>query len=384
MAFFDSLREALIKGLDIFRAPSVVQEPQPQSQTQCQCQNISRSDPPPIQLSEGGLKINDPVHNPVHWINDPVFWPDRAPIQLSKGGLKINDPVHNPVHWINDPVLRPAPVAIQKSGWGFHWIGDRDLNPVGLTWVANQWVPLAQMKTPQNSQLRIMKGEKRLRSYFYGQSTTTGQNLSSATATTVNLPFLVQTPRPAPSLPSTYFPDVSVWTQVNGVWQQLTITGVTYPNGVTVGTGTVSVAASGAVPNNSSSAPTGSVTFTEPAGITGTIYIYYTHSDGEMRFRVARDTGGVDDSSATVFNQSFATLNLIDQNNQETAIAWPQQVDLVPDTRLVLEVYTTTVPMVWNSQAGNHFYVGAMARRLEVLNKGGLLTLAEIQNRNGL
>jgi len=346
MAFFDSLREALIKGLDIFRAPSVVQEPQPQSQTQCQCQNISRTDP--------------------------------APIQLSGGGLKINDPVHNPVHWINDPVLRPAPVAIQKSGWGFNWIGDRDLNPVGLTWVANQWVPLAQMKTPQNSQFRIMKGEKRLRAYFYGQSTTTGQNLSSATATTVNLPFLVQTPRPAPSLPSTYFPDVSVWTQVNGVWQQLTITGVAYPNGVTVGTvGTSST-------SSSSNVPTGSVTFTEPAGITGTIYIYYTHSDGEIRFRVARDTGGVDDSSATVFNQSFATLNLIDQNNQETAIAWPQQVDLVPDTRLVLEVYTTTVPMVWNSQAGNHFYVGAMARRLEVLNKGGLLTLAEIQNRNGL
>lgn len=190
-------------------------------------------------------------------------------------------------------VLMPTPVAIQTSGWGFNWINDRDFSPVGLTWVANQWFPLAQMNTPQNSQFRIMKGEKRVRIYLKGQFTTTGQNLTTATATTVNLPFLVQTPRAEPSLPNTYFPDVSVWTQVNGVWQQLTITGVAYPNGVTVGTvGTSST-------SSSSNVPTGSVTFTEPAGITGNIYIYYTHSDGEMRFRVARDTGGVDDSSAT-------------------------------------------------------------------------------------
>jgi hypothetical protein len=159
-------------------------------------------------------------------------------------------------------------------------------------------------------------------------------------------------------LPTAYHPEVSVWAQVGGVWQRLTITAIDYANG--------------------------NVTFTEPAGITGTIDIYYTHGDGQMRFRVARDAGGIDDSTATVFNNSLATLHSIDQNSLETMIAWPQQVELVPGTRLVLEVFTNTVPMVWNDRAGHYVHIAALARRVDVLDKGRLLSLAELENRGGL
>jgi hypothetical protein len=255
-------------------------------------------------------------------------------------------------------VSRPAPVAIQTSGWSSQWIDEEDLDPVGLAWRPGEWFALAQMRTPETAHFRIMNGERRLRLYFKGQKTVAGQTLASPGARTVNLPFLVETPQAKPSLPTAYHPEVSVWAQVGGVWQRLTITAIDYA--------------------------TGNVTFTEPAGITGTIEIYYTHGDGQMRFRVARDAGGIDDSTATVFNQSFATLHSIDQNSLETMIAWPQQVELVPGTRLVLEVFTNTVPMVWNDRAGHYVHIAALARRVDVLDKGRLLSLAEIENRGGL
>jgi hypothetical protein len=283
---------------------------------------------------------------------------DRIRMGLSRGLDVFRDiPVVQEPQPQPQQVLRPAPVAIQASGWSSQWIDEEDLDPVGLAWRPGEWFALAQMRTPETAHFRIVNGERRLRLYFKGQKTVAGQNLASPGARTVNLPFLVETPQAKPALPTAYHPEVSVWAQVGGVWQRLTITAIDYA--------------------------TGNVTFTEPAGITGTIEIYYTHGDGQMRFRVARDAGGIDDSTATVFNQSFATLHSIDQNSLETMIAWPQQVELVPGTRLVLEV-ATTVPMVWNDRAGHYVHIAALARRVDVLDKGRLLSLAELENRGGL
>ena len=256
------------------------------------------------------------------------------------------------------PPVRPAPVALQASGWSTQWIDGEDLEPVGLAYRPGEWFPLAQVKTPDTAHFRILNGERRLRIYLKGQKVVPGQNLASPAARTVSLPYLVETPQGKPSLPTAHHPEVSVWAQVGGVWQRLTITAINYA--------------------------AQEITFTEPAGVTGDIEIYYTHGDGQMRFRVARDAGGIDDSAATVFNQSFATIHSVDQNNLETMIAWPQQVELVPGTRLVLEVFTQQVPMVWNDRAGHYVHIAALARRVEVLDKGRLLSLAEIENRGGL
>lgn len=256
--------------------------------------------------------------------------------------------------------VRPAPAAVQMSDWAFAWIDGEDIESTGFPYRANEWFPLAQMRTPQTAHFRVMAGEKRLRVYLKGQQTVAGQNLGAPQARTVNLPYLIQSAQGAPTLPSAYHPDVAVWAQVGEgeVWQRLTITNVNYAGG--------------------------QVTFTEPAGVSDTIEIYYTHADGQFRFRVARDAGGIDDSVATVFNQSFGTMHSVDQNNLETMLAWPQQVELVPGTRLVLEVRTTQVPMVWNDRASHYVHIAALARRVQVLDKGQINRLAELENRAGL
>lgn len=254
----------------------------------------------------------------------------------------------------------PEPAAIQVGGWGFTWIDGEDFEPTGLAYRPNEWFAVAQMRTPETAHFRIAAGERRLRIYIKGRVVRAGNNYSSPTNRTVVVSGLVETPQVKPTLPSAYHPEVAVWARVGGVWQLCPIVSVNYT--------------------------TGQITFTEPAGVTGSedIEIYYTHADGQMRLRVARDVGGVDDSAATVFNQSFATLHAIDQNNLETMVAWPQQVDLVPGTRLVLEVYTTQVPVVWNERAGHYIHIGAMGRRIEVLDKGRLQRLAELEARGGL
>ena len=255
---------------------------------------------------------------------------------------------------------RPAPAAVQASGWQFAWIDGEDFDPTGLAYRPNEYFALAQMRTPDTAHFRVLAGERRLRIYLKGLAAFAGQNLDTAQARTVTLPYLIPSLQGAPTLPSTYHPDVAVWAKVGGVWQRCTIQSVDYNNQ--------------------------QVTFVEPAGVTGTqdVEVYYTHADGQFRLRVARDAGGVDDSVATVFNQSFSTMHSVDQNNLETMLAWPQQVELVPGTRLLLEVFTTQVPMVWNERAGHYIQIAAMGRRGEVLDKGRLLRLAELENRGGL
>ncbi|MFX8055783.1 hypothetical protein ABTK93_21400, partial [Acinetobacter baumannii] len=76
-------------------------------------------------------------------------------------------------------------------------------------------------------------------------------------ARTVTLPYLIPSLQGAPTLPSTYHPDVAVWAKVGGVWQRCQINAVNYASQ--------------------------QVTFVEPAGVTGTqdIEVYYTHADGQ-------------------------------------------------------------------------------------------------------
>lgn len=255
---------------------------------------------------------------------------------------------------------RPAPAAVQASGWQFAWIDNEDFDATGLAYRPNEYFALAQMRTPDTAHFRVLAGERRLRIYLKGLAAFAGQNLATAQARTVTLPYLIPSLQGAPTLPSTYHPDVAVWAKVGGVWQRCQINAVNYAGQ--------------------------QVTFVEPAGVTGTqdIEVYYTHADGQFRLRVARDAGGVDDSVATVFNQSFSTMHSVDQNNLETMLAWPQQVELVPGTRLLLEVFTTQVPMVWNERAGHYIQIAAMGRRVEVLDKSRLLRLAELENRGGL
>jgi len=42
------------------------------------------------------------------------------------------------------------------------------------------------------------------------------------------------------------------------------------------------------------------------------------------------------------------------------------------------------VPMIWNDRAGHYVHIAALARRVQVLDKGQINRLAELENRAGL
>lgn len=253
------------------------------------------------------------------------------------------------------PAPAPAPAAIQTSPWGTAWLDNEDFDSTGIPYRANEWFSLAQFQCPESGHFRVAAGERRVRLYLYGQKVVAGQNLGAPGARTVNLPGLVQSKQAAPGLPSAYHPDVAVWANVGGVWQKCVITAINYL--------------------------TGETTFTEPAGVAASanIELYYLHGDGQFRFRVLRDLGSIDDAAATVFNGSMAALHAIEQTNLEVMWAWPQQTELVPGTRLSLEVYTASTPMVWNNRAPNYLHIYALGRRIEIWDKGQLARMSEIR-----
>lgn len=258
------------------------------------------------------------------------------------------------------PATAPAPAAIQTSPWGTAWLDNEDFASTGIPYRANEWLSLAQFRCPETGHFRIAAGERRIRLYLYGQKTVPGQNLAAPAARTVNLPGLLQSKQVAPALPSAYHPDVAVWALVGSTWQKATITAINYT--------------------------TGEVTFTEPAGVatTANIELYYLHGDGQFRFRVLRDLGNIDDAAATVFNGSLAALHTLEQTNLEIIWAWPQKTELAPGTRLSLEVYTASTPMVWGDRAPNYIHIYALGRRIEVGDKGQLARMSEINARQGL
>ncbi|MCX7782152.1 MAG: hypothetical protein N2318_00735, partial [Meiothermus sp.] len=223
-----------------------------------------------------------------------------------------------------EPAAVPTQAALPDSPWLTAWLDEEDFTSSGLPYRPNEWFSLAQFRVPEDRQVQVRAGERRIRMYLKGLAVRAGQNLSSAASRNVVVPNLIQTKQAAPTLPSQFHPEVAVWALVGSNWVKCPITAINYT--------------------------TGTITFTEPAGVTSStgIEIYYTHSDGQFRFRVLRELGGVDDAAATAFNGSFAALHTLEQSNLEAMWAWPNEVNLVPGMRVSLEVYTTTVPMVWN------------------------------------
>lgn len=256
--------------------------------------------------------------------------------------------------------MTPVQAATPDSPWLTAWLDEEDFSSSGLPYRSNEWFSLAQFRTPEDRQIQIRAGERRIRMYLKGLAVRAGQNLGAPASRNVVVPNLIQTDQAAPTLPSQFHPEVAVWALVGTVWQQCPITAINYN--------------------------TSTITVTEPAGVTSNtgIEIHYTHSDGQFRFRVLRELGGVDDAAATVFNGSFSTLHTLEQSNLEAMWAWPNEVNLVPGTRISLEVYTTVVPMVWNQRAGHYLHIYAESRKLNVLDRSRLVKMAELAARNNL
>ncbi|WP_240637236.1 hypothetical protein [Meiothermus hypogaeus] len=282
----------------------------------------------------------------------------RDNISRGLGALQGRRPV-NP-----EPVAPVAPMqaqaAMPDSPWLTAWLDEEDFSASGLPYRPNEWFSLAQFRVPEDRQVQIRSGERRIRMYLKGLAVRAGQNLGAPAARNVVVPNLIETRQASPTLPTLFHPEIAVWALVGSNWQKCPITAINYN--------------------------TNTITFTEPAGVTSNtgIEIYYTHSDGQFRFRILRELGGVDDSAATAFNGSFSALHSLEQSNLEAMWAWANEVNLVPGMRVSLEVYTTNVPMIWNDRANHYLHIYAESRKLNVLDRSRLVKMAELSARNNL
>lgn len=262
------------------------------------------------------------------------------------------------------PMPQPEPAAaaaaMPDGPWGTAWLDEEDLLSTGIPYRPNEWFSLAQFRVPEDRQVQVAAGERRIRMYLKGLAVQAGQNLGAPANRNVVMPDLLQTKQAAPTLPTLFHPEVAVWANVSGVWTKCQIVAINYA--------------------------TNTITFVEPAGVSGTdaIEIYYTHGNGQFRFRVLRELGGVDDAAATAFNGSFSSLHTLEQSNLEAMWAWPSQVNLVPGMRLSLEVFTANLPMVWNERAGHYLHIYAESRRLNISDRSRLVKMAELAARNNL
>lgn len=262
---------------------------------------------------------------------------------------------------IEPPVMpQPQVAATPDSPWVTAWIDEEDFSSSGLPYRANEWFSLAQLRVPEDRQIAIRAGERRIRMYLKGLAVRAGQNLGAPAARNVVLTDLIETKQAKPALPTLFHPEIAVWANVGGVWQKCQITAINYN--------------------------TNTVTFTEPAGVIGTqdIEIYYTHGQGQFRFRILRELGGVDDAAATAFNGSFSALHSLEQSNLEAMWAWPTEVNLVPGMRISLEVFTPSLPVVWNERAGHYLHIYGESRRLNIMDRNRLVKMAELSARNNL
>ena len=260
-----------------------------------------------------------------------------------------------------EPVAQPATaVAMPDGPWVTAWLDEEDFLSTGIPYRPNEWFSLAQFRVPEDRQVQIAAGERRIRMYLKGLAVRAGQNLGAPANRNVVVPDLLQTRQAAPTLPTLFHPEVAVWANVSGVWTKCQIVAINYN--------------------------TNTITFVEPAGVSGTdaIEIYYTHGNGQFRFRVLRELGNVDDAAATAFNGSFSSLHTLEQSNLEAMWAWPSQINLVPGMRLSLEVFTANLPMVWNERAEHYLHIYAESRRLNISDHSRLVKMAELAARNNL
>jgi hypothetical protein len=227
-----------------------------------------------------------------------------------------------------------APQAVQQLGKRLKLTVDRSKFLPG-TWRANEFSVIGYYQGSEDVVVELLQGAA-YKIYIKALAKKAGAN-GAAASQTITCPSLVQTKRKQPALPATYHPDVKVMCQVAGVWQLATITGINFTTGV--------------------------VTYNEPANCTN-VEAYYTHGDGEFRFRLQRELGGSDISASTIVNGSIAGIHLIDQNNRDTNFVWPQVTPITSGYRLTLEV-KSALEHAFNARADHTIIIPAESYLLE-------------------
>jgi hypothetical protein len=226
-------------------------------------------------------------------------------------------------------------------------------------WISGDWSVVGAFKIEKDVRYRLLAGQP-IRFFVKALFKESFAAVGAATTENTLIADLVNSKQADPTLPSFYHPEVTVWHRVAGAWQRSEINSITYELD---GMG-------------------GIVDYDVPVGATER-EIYYVHGNGEFRLRAENVLGGVDNSSAMLWNDSFMSIHSTDQNDVNTCPKFPRDEELVYGQRLVLEV-RTTVEVAFNERARHLMIFKAAGMQIMALDGRALRAAAEVQNRAGV
>lgn len=101
------------------------------------------------------------------------------------------------------PMPQPEPAAaaaaMPDGPWGTAWLDEEDFLSTGIPYRPNEWFSLAQFRVPEDRQVQVAAGERRIRMYLKGLAVRAGQNLGAPANRNVVVPDLLQTKQAAPT-----------------------------------------------------------------------------------------------------------------------------------------------------------------------------------------
>lgn len=297
------------------------------------------------------------LRNLFFWSRRPRPAQPTRPIHTMPGG---KTPPGAPVHTM--PIVHPglggkppAPIKWQRA-----LIDTKDYDP-GEPWRANADVVIARFRVPEDSAFVIRPGS-RLEFYLRNRATHAGQD-NSAGATpasvTVNTPGILQTRMATPAFPTDRHPEVLAYAQIapSTDWTRVSVQAVDY------------------------AAQT--VTLSVPAGENWTaIEVYYIGAQGEFKFYVVREGGGIRDW-IPIYNSSFAAIHSLNQLSDEEQPTIGNSALLVEGFQLALEI-NSPYEVVWNDRARHFVQVDAMAIHVAGADKEALTRRAQLLMTGGL
>ncbi len=247
----------------------------------------------------------------------------------------------------------PAPVRWQRA-----LIDTKDFE-AGEPWRANAEVVIARFRVPEDSAFVIKPGAK-LKFYLRNRATAAGYDNSagaSAYALTVPTPGILETKTRKPAFPTDRHPEVIAYADKGAGFVPVPVQGVDYN--------------------------AGTVALSVPAGETWTaVEVYYVGSQGEFRFYVVREGGGIRDW-VPIYNNSFAGVHSLNQHSDRERPTIPNAAILVEGFQLALEV-SSPYEVAWNDRARHFVQVDAVAVHAPGADKEALTRKALLAMKGGV
>ena len=231
----------------------------------------------------------------------------------------------------------------------------------GEPWRAGDEITLAVWPVPEDTAFIIPRGAN-LKFYLYAKATRDPVDNSGGSTevnAVVNTPGLVETKMKKPALPSARHPEVRAYAKKGSSsdFEPVPVQAIDYD--------------------------AGTVTLSVPAGENWqVIEVYYVSAQGEFRFVILREGGGIK-TEVPIYNNSFGAVHSLNQHDAEERPTIPNPGLLVEGYRLALKVRSPN-PIEWNDRARHFVQLDAAAIHVPGADKSELQRRAERLLRGGL